>query len=57
MAEFEVKCDSCDSFLSANFYGAGTNIVLNIEPCEKCLDSAKDEGYQQGYEEAIREGE
>ena len=28
--------------------------MFQIEPCQKCLDRAKDEGYEEGYAEAER---
>lgn len=41
MAEFIVKCNVCNDTLDADFSGS----ELYVDPCEKCLDEAKDEGY------------
>ena len=50
--EFEVQC-SCGNGLcnqTANVRGG-----IEIEPCEKCLDKARGEGYDDGYAEAVEE--
>jgi len=52
MAEVEipirVQCDNCNSDIDGNWLRG----VLYIEPCDKCRDEAKGEGYQEGYDQA-----
>ena len=50
MAEFEVKCTDCGAVLDAVFNGYGP--VLEVTPCQTCMDVANDKGYQAGLEEA-----
>ena len=47
MAEFEVQC-ACGKKVNANFF---YNTILEVEPCEACLATAKAEGYQQKEDE------
>ena len=43
MAEFEVKCNECNTTLDADFYSAGRGVVLDVDPCPKCLENAREE--------------
>lgn len=43
-SEIEVWCSRCGDELYRGEYG----IHLTVEPCEKCLDEAKDESYEKG---------
>jgi len=52
LIEFEVWC-SCGNGLcnqTTNVRGG-----VEVEPCEKCLERAKDEGYNEGYEAKDKE--
>ena len=51
MAEFDVKCSYCGSFVKAVF----VNSVLEVEPCEDCLDERHDDGYRCGYQEGYED--
>jgi hypothetical protein len=52
MADISVKCAECGSDVTAEFEaryltaGAGYAAVLSVTPCEKCIDAARDKGYQ-----------
>ena len=48
-AEFEVFC-ACGNGLCSNTSDS------TVEPCEKCLERARDEGYREGYDEGYDEG-
>jgi len=61
--EFEVWCSKCGAGLCLNVtprqsrgYGSQTPGV-DIEPCEKCLENAREEGYQEGFDEGKAEAE
>ena len=51
--EIEVSCNVCGSSLTTSIstgnspYQLGTPIV-EVDPCETCMDKAKDEGYAGG---------
>ncbi len=47
--EIPVRCNSCDATLDAQFDRRG---VLCIDPCEKCLEAKRKDGYDEGYSEA-----
>ena len=47
MADFNVKCNECNAPLDADFY----NNELFVQPCDACLETVKDEGRVEGYEE------
>ena len=51
MAEIEIDidliCNECNAALDGNWY----RHQLYIEPCEKCLGKAKDEGYEEAENE------
>ena len=50
--EIGVVCEKCGNKLSAEY----ENGLLSVEPCEKCLNDADNEGYTRGYDEGIEEG-
>lgn len=54
--EFTAKCEVCGQELSCN---ASTDyrgkITIDVEPCEKCLEEAKDNGYEKGSADAERD--
>jgi len=56
--EIEIWC-SCgnglcsQSTVKRSRYGEG----FVVEPCEKCLERARDEGYAEGHDAAFREEE
>ena len=51
--EIDVKCETCGYALTE----ASTNhtyngdITIRVEPCEHCLDAARDEGVKEGRAE------
>jgi len=57
-AVFEIWCAVCGDGLCNNVnaehpgYHPSASNPLIIDPCEKCLDAAREEGYQKGYQEA-----
>lgn len=42
---FGVECDSCGSVLKATYHQRFE--TLYIEPCEKCLEKAREEGREE----------
>ena len=50
--EFEVYCE-CGNLLS----GKGERGGIEVEPCEKCLETARKEGWDEGYNERDQEVE
>jgi hypothetical protein len=59
--EFEVFCKTCGEGLCHNCTEGTTPRrgmpFIQVEPCETCIDNAKDEGHDRGYEEALEEAE
>ena len=63
--EIEVYCKGCGRGMCNNTRVGKTNgrgqEYFDVEPCEYCLDKAKEEGkkegYDEGYEEARKEFE
>ena len=59
--DFEVWCSKCGAGLCGNatvkpHQGYGGSQRVYIDPCEKCLDVAASDGYDEGYEEGQTEG-
>mgnify|MGYP001590391970 CR=1 FL=1 len=54
MVDLEVRCNNCEQDLNAELktYGRNNSIALFIEPCEKCMEEAKKDGYDEGTEDA-----
>jgi len=52
--EFEVWC-SCGAGLCNQTKDVRGGI--QVEPCENCLEKARDEGYDKGYSEGYKEGQ
>ena len=63
--EFEVFCGSCGAGICGNCTEGTTKgrgmPYISVDPCQDCLDKAKeegkDEGYDEGYEKALEENE
>jgi len=59
--EFEVFCANCGAGLCNNCTEGTTRTrrmeFIEIEPCEKCLSKAKDDGYDKGYEKGHEDAE
>lgn len=36
-------------------YGGHASPGITVEPCEKCLDKAREEGYAKGFDEGLKE--
>lgn len=57
--EFEVFCARCGAGLCNQSEGGNTNgrrfPYVSVEPCNNCLESAKDDGYYKGYSEGYEE--
>lgn len=59
--DFEVYCAECDEGLCRNAETDYTNkggLLLNVTPCQRCLDAAKQDGRDEaaeGYDERIRD--
>ena len=51
--EIDVICEVCKTTLTASEYKG----QLFVEPCEVCMDRAKDEGLDEGYEKGLNEKE
>ena len=49
-----VWCSGCGAGLCRQSSTVNGHDVT-VEPCEKCLDVARGEGYEEGYEAAIKE--
>jgi len=52
-AEIQVWCE-CGEGLCRQSSGTDGGII--VEPCKKCIDSAKDEGHSEGYDEGWDKG-
>lgn len=46
--DFEVFCDSCNRGLCRQTTVKGNRVY--IEPCQRCLEDAKREGFEEGLE-------
>jgi len=52
MAEFEIECNQCGAILDGDFYALmNSNARLAVDPCEKCMAAAKEEGYEERQNE------
>ena len=47
-----VVCKTCGMEYEAKAYIDNGDIMLVIPPCIDCIRDAKDEGYQEGYQDA-----
>ncbi len=56
--DVSVLCDRCGNVLQAeskeDYYNAKE---FYVEPCETCLDVAKDEGDDEGYKRGLKDAE
>lgn len=56
--EFDVVCDKCRTPLDASFEMDRRNeLVLRVEPCEKCMEKAKEDGDAEGYDRGKADAE
>ena len=59
--EVEVYCASCGAGLcnqTESTVGRSRSIPqFRVEPCEKCLDGARKDGHNDGYEEGHKDGD
>lgn len=56
--EVDVFCARCGDVLQADFKeGYQGAKEVHAEPCEKCLDVAKDEGDEAGYDRGLNDAE
>ena len=56
--DFQVYCGSCGEGLCnlttvSDRYG----VKVEVEPCPKCMESSKEDGYGEGYDKAKEESE
>jgi len=57
--DVEIVCSECGATLEATSEEARferTTTTLKVEPCEKCLDKKRDEGYEDGYDKGFELG-
>lgn len=57
--EFEAFCEQCkdgicNSFSYRSSYGRGAH-QFTVEPCDRCLKSVEEEGYDKGYRDGYDE--
>ena len=50
--EFDVYCGACGAGLCGNTTTDSNKMRVTVDPCEKCLEAAKYQGYDQGIQEA-----
>lgn len=56
MAEIEIRCAECDSILDdANLkaFGRGDSAAIFVNPCKKCMDDARADGYDHRKSEEV----
>ena len=50
----EVRCGTCNADLTVEVDGGWKHVPeFIVEPCESCLDDARSEGYDEGYQEGV----
>uniref|UniRef100_A0A6M3X992 Uncharacterized protein n=1 Tax=viral metagenome TaxID=1070528 RepID=A0A6M3X992_9ZZZZ len=56
---FEVFCRSCGAGLCNNTRNISTrnSEAIEVEPCGICIEKARSEGYDKGYDDGNAEGE
>ena len=58
MADLTVKCENCEAELPAEFKKYGNySVGLFVEPCETCMDKARDEAKEEGRQSGVSEGQ
>jgi len=53
--EFEVHCEKCGTELVSKFttgYDSPEGFRMGVEPCSDCLESERQEGYDEGFDGA-----
>lgn len=56
--EFEVWCSECGEGICNNMTLKSTKygtVTFTCEPCEKCLDKAREDGVEKGRDEKLQE--
>lgn len=55
----EIYCDKCGAGLCNQSTFVKTRVreepSFRVQPCEKCMDEARDEGYQDGHQVGFQE--
>lgn len=54
--EFEVECALCGATLDAEIDTKYGTEFVKVDPCESCIDSAKEEGDVEGYDRGHADG-
>ena len=55
---FPVRCTVCKSYLDADIArDRHGDLVIFVDPCEKCLDECREDAEGEGYKRAIHEAE
>ena len=49
--DFEVYCASCGAGLCKQSYT--NDLTVRVDPCQDCLDAAREDGRNDGYNDAI----
>lgn len=53
-ADIQVWCGGCGAGLCHQAQASG-HMGVSVEPCERCLATARDDGYAKGYDAAYEE--
>ena len=55
--DISIYCETCGAGICNNATVRANGVTLDIEPCERCLENARDEGYNEGLEAGRKENE
>ena len=54
--DFSVYCAKCGAGLCGNRSTDDKRMKMDVEPCDKCLENARDDGYSSGHDEGYQKG-
>ena len=49
--DIHIQCNKCNSALSSSQEYVGRDLQLSVDPCEHCLEEAKDDRFDKGFGE------
>lgn len=56
LVDVQVYCGGCGAGICGNVTQGKREGEIHIDPCDKCLDEAKNEGFAEGNDEGYEQG-
>jgi len=54
---YAITCKECGANLGFDTsVDSDNDVIVEVQPCSKCMTDAKDEGHEEGHEEGLEQG-